>query len=151
LDLRGFWMTRDEAARWLDAIDPPSADDSHPTRGDIVKAARPKELLFWARANRDNTLRGRALCAIYLAAWRGCRTSLDVETQRITEAVCDATGEPCNWLSEEWCDDNGEIALWDCFCGDCGRWRDWSRDEAPTVHHALANTPETTASEEKSE
>jgi hypothetical protein len=87
LDLRGFWMTRDEAARWLDAIDPPSADDSHPTRGDIVKAARPEELLLWARANRDNTLRGRALCALYLAAWRGCRTSLDVEIQRIERAI----------------------------------------------------------------
>ena len=87
LDLRGFWMTRREAARWLDAIDRPTADESHPTRGDLAKAATPEELLRWAWANRDNTLRGRALCAIYLAAWRGCRASIDTEIGRVERAI----------------------------------------------------------------
>lgn len=71
LDLRGFSMTRAEAARWLGAIDRPSLDDSHPTRGDYVRAASREDLLHWSKTNRGPDARSRALSAVYLAAWRG--------------------------------------------------------------------------------
>lgn len=70
LDLRGFCMTRAEAAGWIDAIDRPSPDDSHPTRGDYVRAASREDLLLWSRTGGADA-RSRALSAVYLAAWRG--------------------------------------------------------------------------------
>ena len=71
VDLRGFRMTRSEAARWLDAIDRPTPDDSHPTRGDIARVAAREDLLLWSWTNRGPDPRSRAIAAIYLAAWRG--------------------------------------------------------------------------------
>ena len=71
LDLRGFSMTRREAARWLDAIEPPHPSDDGPTRGDYAEEATREELRWWAKTNNDGTPQGRAIAALYLAAARG--------------------------------------------------------------------------------
>lgn len=70
LDLRGFRMTRREAADWLDAIDPPGQDEPM-SRGDFAEVASREDLLLWSRTNRGPDPRSRAISAIYLAAWRG--------------------------------------------------------------------------------
>lgn len=71
LDLRGFRMTRAEAAGWLDAIDRPSPADDCPSRGDYAREASREDLLHWSKTNRGADARSRALSAVYLAAWRG--------------------------------------------------------------------------------
>lgn len=71
LDLRGFSMTRAEAAMWLDAVDRPHPDDSHPTRGDYAREADRDDLLRWARAARGSDPRVRAVRSLYIAAARG--------------------------------------------------------------------------------
>lgn len=46
------------------------------------------------------------------------------------ERLCEVTRQPCEWRSEEWYDDDGNMEAWDDFCIECGRWRDWSKDVA---------------------
>jgi hypothetical protein len=71
LDLRGFDMTVREAARWIDAMDRPDPEDSHPTAGEILMAADKEDLLRWSRAHRyPHDARTRLRSALYLAAWR---------------------------------------------------------------------------------
>lgn len=52
------------------------------------------------------------------------------KTNEERETLCEVTKKPCEWQSEEWYDANGEMESWDLFCVDCGRWRDWSKEEA---------------------
>jgi hypothetical protein len=118
LDLRGFRMTRREAASWLDAIDPPALDDSHPTRGDLALVASREEFLLWAQTGRLDP-RARALCAIYLAAARGelwfrpamcvhgCgrpATLVPYWEDDFTPAYCDTCGVPGEDIEVPWAD-----------------------------------------------
>lgn len=47
-----------------------------------------------------------------------------------TETMCEDTGKPCRWASEEWTDAAGNLESWDNYCEDCGRWRTWEKQEA---------------------
>lgn len=47
------------------------------------------------------------------------------------EPPCEVDGKPCEWQSEEWHDEKGELESWDLFCAKCGRWRKWELDEMP--------------------
>lgn len=57
---------------------------------------------------------------------------------RETEAPCAVTGKPCQWMSEDETDEAGEIVAWDLFCANCGRYRDWDKDEMPE-HGAMCS------------
>lgn len=50
---------------------------------------------------------------------------------RGVEPPCAVDGKPCEWQSEEWLDEQGNIESWDLFCVKCYRWRNWDLDEAP--------------------
>jgi hypothetical protein len=44
------------------------------------------------------------------------------------EDPCAETGGPCDWVTKE--EPNG---TWDLYCGNCYRWRNWSKDEFDPV------------------
>lgn len=43
------------------------------------------------------------------------------------ELPCEITGKPCQWIYDDY--DDGEILLWDLYCQDCFRSRDWEKNE----------------------
>lgn len=45
-----------------------------------------------------------------------------------TEVMCERDDRPCDWALEEFSTD--DTGPWDLYCEKCGRWRDWSLDEA---------------------
>ena len=45
------------------------------------------------------------------------------------EDPCACTGSGCRWKNHSWFDDRGRLESIDAQCDDCGRWRDWKRDE----------------------
>lgn len=50
-----------------------------------------------------------------------------------TEDPCAATGKPCQFTCvDEVTDADGELLSWDIYCAACLRWRDWSKEEAPS-------------------
>ena len=118
MDLRGFRMTRREAARWLDAIDPPGWDEPM-SRADFAKVASRAELFLWSRANRGADPRSRALSAIYLAAARGP----DFWRPKMCVMEC---GRPATWVAA-WIGDTTP-----CYCDECT----WRGDENVEWKHA---------------
>ena len=56
------------------------------------------------------------------------------------EAPCEKTGMPCCWECEEEYGEHGALAAWDLFCPDCGRYRDWSKDEMESGEEAKEMT-----------
>jgi hypothetical protein len=45
------------------------------------------------------------------------------------ESPCEKTDLACEWQKEEFYSEEGELESWDLFCVDCGRWRDWKKEE----------------------
>lgn len=50
--------------------------------------------------------------------------------KRAKEPLCEVTGKPCTWASDDEYDERGDLVQWDLFCLDCKRFRDWEKDEA---------------------
>lgn len=48
--------------------------------------------------------------------------------QKPTEQPCEETGKGCEWISEEYEDEQGNF-IYNSFCFRCCRPRDWSLDE----------------------
>ena len=45
------------------------------------------------------------------------------------EDPCWVTNGPCQWVSEEFFDDFGNVERWDLYCSECFRYRNWDKDE----------------------
>lgn len=61
----------------------------------------------------------------------------------LVETPCAETGRACEWVSEEWYDDAGEMTSWDLYCAACCRWRDWTREEMPALPPSPSEEPST--------
>ena len=49
------------------------------------------------------------------------------------EEPCQYDGQACLWVGEEFYDANGEVECFDLYCDKCFRYRDWSKEELPTI------------------
>ena len=56
---------------------------------------------------------------------------LDTKGETGVLPPCEVTGKACEWLSEEWYDENGDMVSWDNYCVNCYTWRDWHKDTYP--------------------
>ena len=137
IDLRGFRMTRREAAGWIRAVDAcmdvDKGPDSHPSLADNVETASREDLLMWARAWRRSldyelatgaqvpsdpfAAQSRLVSALMLAAWRGP----DFWRPKLCVMRC---GRPA-LRAPEWEPDAGAV-----YCDDCGREEDPEIPEA---------------------
>lgn len=119
LDLRGFRMTRREAAGWIYAatIAVDTAPETGPSLADNVEQASRADLFHWSRRWRGPEPYQRLVSALMLAAWRGP----DFWRPKLCVMRC---GRPA-LRAPEWEPDAGAV-----YCDDCGREEDPEIPEA---------------------
>ena len=53
------------------------------------------------------------------------------------EGPCDENhNQGCDWVSEDWFDEDGNDAGWTSYCFNCYRYRDWGKDEYKKENNA---------------